>query len=217
MEKQKKQLDFRKTREILKKSNLKIEGDISKNINESLKISKKIRFPLVLKIVSKNILHKTDAGCVKVCNNEDEIKKNYNEIIRNAKKIKNAKIDGILMQKFEKGTEIIIGMKRDKQFDASIMFGIGGIFVEVYNDVSFRVAPVDKRNALEMIQEIKGYKLLAGARGMKKLNIDAVANIIVNLSKLSLRNKNIAEIDLNPVIVDEKSAKIVDARVISDE
>ena len=116
-----------------------------------------------------------------------------------------------------KGQECIIGMINDRQFGAVIMFGLGGIFVEVLKDVSFRVAPLVEKDIDEMITEIKGYKILTGIRGEKPKDIEAIKDILAKLSKIVIDNPEIEEIDLNPVIVHEKGVSIVDSRIIIGE
>ena len=123
------------------------------------------------------------------------------------------RLEGVLVQKMESGIEVIIGMKNDAQFGPVLLFGLGGIFVEILKDTSLRITPVDKKQALGMIQEIKSYPLLEGVRGGKAVNIDAIADIIVKTSKLA-ENKKIREIDFNPVIVNERSAAIIDVRIM---
>jgi acetyl-CoA synthetase (ADP-forming) len=211
------QLDFNSTKKLLAKYKIPLVSSLlAKTSEEAVKLSKKIGFPLVLKISSSDIIHKSDIGGVKVgIENEEELVKGYDDIIKTVKKKKpKAKIEGIVMQKMEQGIEIIVGMKRDPQFGATILFGLGGILVEVLQDVSFRIAPVDKEQALNMIKEIKGYKILEGVRGQKPVDIDALVNIITKTSEMVLKNKKIIELDFNPIIVGGKKAAIVDARII---
>jgi acetyl-CoA synthetase (ADP-forming) len=212
------QLDFEKTKKLLERYKLPlVKSVLVRKPGQLVKLSKKIGFPLVLKISSTEAIHKSDIGGVKTgIENEEELVKAYDDIIDNIKK-KKIKIEGALMQKMEHGKEIIVGMKRDPQFGATILFGLGGIFVEVLKDVSFRIAPVDKKEALDMIKEIKSYKVLEGARGEKGVNIDALVNVITKTSNMVLKNKKIAELDFNPVIVDEKKAAIADARIIVEK
>lgn len=211
-------LDFEKTKKLLERFKLPLVNSVLvKKPEQLIKLSKKIGFPCVLKISAADIIHKSDIGGVKIgIKNEEELIKAYDEIIRNAKK-KKAKLEGVLIQKMEQGKEVIIGMKNDSQFGPVIMFGLGGVFVEVLKDVSFRIAPVDKKQALDMIKEIKGYKILEGIRGEKAVNIGALVNIIVKTSDMVLKNKKIKELDFNPVIINEKKATIVDARIIFEK
>ncbi|MBW2965804.1 acetate--CoA ligase family protein, partial [Candidatus Woesearchaeota archaeon] len=164
------QLDFNKTRKLLEKYKFPlVDSFLAKTPEELIKFSQKTGFPVVLKISSPDIIHKSDIGGVKTgIENEEELIKAYDEIIKNVKKKnKRAKIDGVLIQRMEQGIEVIVGVKKDPQFGATILFGLGGVFVEVLRDVSLRIAPVDKKEALEMMREIKGYKILEGVRGKK--------------------------------------------------
>jgi acyl-CoA synthetase (NDP forming) len=183
----------------------------------AIEAGKKIGFPVAMKIVSPDIIHKSDAGGVKInLKGEAEVHKAFDEIVENAEKLTaKDKILGVLISPMvAHGQECIIGMIRDRQFGPVIMFGLGGIFVEVVKDVSFRVAPLAEEDIEEMIEEIKGYKVLTGIRGEKPKDIDAVKDILAKLSQIAVENPGINEIDLNPVIVHEKGASIVDSRII---
>ncbi len=213
-----KKLNFKKTKKILDKYKITYpKSKITGSKKDAVKLAKKIGFPVVLKISSPSVIHKTEIhGVEKYLQDQKQVKSAYEKLskIITKKNIKDAKI---LLQKMVPGTEIIIGMKRDPQFDVVLIFGLGGVFVEVLKDVSFRVAPIDKKQAKEMIQEIKGYKILKGARGKKPVKISALVNLLTKVSKLALENNNIQEIDFNPVIADEKSALVVDMRILENE
>jgi acyl-CoA synthetase (NDP forming) len=179
--------------------------------------AKRIGFPIVLKIVSPQILHKSDAGGVIVgIQDEKGIREGFNKIIKNAKNYKpDAEITGILVQEMApKGTEIIVGSTTDPTFGPTIMFGLGGIFVEILKDVSFRVAPIDKVDASEMIKEIKAYKILEGARGMPAVDQDTLVDILVKTSKMLMECPEVKELDMNPILAYPDGARIVDGRVI---
>ena len=181
------------------------------------KLKETIGYPIVMKIVSPDIIHKSDAGGVKIgVKNEEEAKMAYQEIISKAIKYnKKAKISGLIVYPMvPQGTEIIIGMTKDPSFGPVIMFGLGGIFVEVLKDVSFRIIPLEERDAQEMIAEIKGYKILKGARGEAPKDIEAIKNLLMKVSQLTMENPEIKEIDLNPVFVFEMGLQVVDARMI---
>jgi len=189
---------------------IKSEGEIS-GIRES------IGYPVVMKIVSPDIIHKSDAGGVKLnIKDEKEAESAYREIVLKAIKYnKKAKISGVIAYKMiPQATEIIIGMMKDPHFGPVIMFGLGGIFVEVLKDISFRVLPIEERDAREMITEIKGYKILKGARGNPPRDIQAIEEALMKISKLTMENLEINEIDLNPIFVFEKGLQVVDARII---
>lgn len=194
-----------------------IETRLAKNQKEALSISQSIGFPVVLKITSPDVVHKTDSGGVKLgLKNISEVKKAYYEIIKSVrKKSPRALIHGISIQKMAPpGTEVIIGTSKDPQFGPVIMFGLGGIFVEVLKDVSFRVIPVNRKDAQEMIQEIKGFPLLQGFRGKEPANIPALIGMILKISKLINENPQIKEMELNPVFAYKDKALAVDARII---
>ena len=180
-------------------------------------IEKDIDFPLAMKIVSPDIIHKSDAGGVKLnIKNRKEAKLAYQDIILKVKKFnKRAKIIGILIYSMlPQTTEIIIGMMKDPHFGPVIMFGLGGIFVEVLKDVSFRILPIEERDAHEMITEIKGYKILKGIRGESPKDIGAIKGLLMKISQMSMENPEIKEIDLNPVFIFEKGLQVIDARII---
>jgi len=203
---------------LLKKQSISCaDWKIAKNLKSVLLAANKLGFPVVLKISSKKVMHKSDGGFVKTnLKNNEEVESTFNKIMQNAKKIK-IKPEGILVQKMMQGTEVIIGMKRDPQFGPVILFGLGGIFVEIMKDVSMRIAPLTKDDCIEMINEIKGSKILMGARGEKPVNIDALVNILMKVSAIGIKNKKIQEMDLNPVMVNEKSAVVADIRIISEK
>jgi len=128
-----------------------------------------------------------------------------------------ARIEGILVQQMAlQGHELIVGLKKDAQFGHALMFGLGGIFVEVYKDVSFRVVPIEKSEALDMISQIRGYPILKGIRGRKPANIEAIAHVLVSVSQMA-QKENIIELDINPLIVNETGAIAVDARAMIEE
>ncbi|MCL2359255.1 acetate--CoA ligase family protein [Candidatus Bathycorpusculum sp.] len=184
---------------------------------EAVEQADKIGYPIVLKIVSQDIIHKSDAGGVKVnLKTAAEVEVAYKTILENAKKYKaDAKIDGIIVQEMApQGTEVIVGAVKDPQFGPTVMFGLGGIFVELLKDVNFRVAPLTIVDAKEMITQLKAFPLLNGYRGSEPRDIDALAQILCEVSKLILDNPEIKELDLNPVMAYPKGAKTVDARII---
>jgi acetyl-CoA synthetase (ADP-forming) len=173
--------------------------------------------PVVLKIVSPDILHKSDAGGVIVgLNNANAVRESYQKIMENVRKYKpDANIIGILVQEMApQSTEVIVGMTNDPTFGPTIMFGLGGIFVEVLKDVSFRIAPIKREDAYEMIKEIKSFKILTGARGREPADLDALADVLLGVSKLVTERNEIASLDLNPVFAYAKGAKVVDTRII---
>lgn len=190
---------------------------LARSEEEAVAFAKSFEGKVVLKIVSKEILHKTDAGCVKLkLKNESEVRSAYKEILENAKNYnKNAEIQGVLVSPMmPAGTEIIIGTKIDDQFGPVIMFGLGGILVEVVKDVSFRVLPLSKNAARDMLSEIKSAPILNGVRGMPPADKESIVNLLVTVSDIIESYPEIKEMDLNPIIVYEKGLSIVDARIL---
>ena len=184
---------------------------------DAIQAAVSIGYPVVLKIVSPDISHKTDVGGVKLGIKDDgDVKDAYNEIMRNVKKKQpDARIYGILVQEMATpSTEVIVGGLRDPQFGPAVMFGLGGIFVEVFKDVAFRIAPVEEYEALDMIHDIKGFKILKGFRNMEAMDISALAQTIIQVSNIMVSIEEIKEIDLNPVLIYPKGIKTVDARII---
>lgn len=204
-------------REVLKKYNINFpKWFLAKNVEQAIIFSKKIGYPVVLKIVSKHIIHKSDVGGVFInLRDEEEVKNAFMKIIKNVKKKKpRAKIEGILISKMiENGVEVIIGGIKDLQFGHIIMFGAGGVYTEIVKDTSFRIVPISKKDAEEMIKETKIFKVLKGHRG-KKYDIEAVIKMLLKVSKFLEENKEVKELDINPVIVLTKGAVAVDARIV---
>ncbi|CAB49275.1 acetate--CoA ligase family protein [Pyrococcus abyssi] len=208
-------------KQVLKAYGLPVpEEKLAKTLDEALEYAKEIGYPVVMKLMSPQILHKSDARVVMLnIKDEEELKKKWEEIHENAKKYNpNAEILGVLIAPMLKpGREVIIGVTEDPQFGHAIMFGLGGIFVEILKDVTFRLVPITEKDARKMITEIKAYPILAGARGEEPADIDAIVDMLLKVSKLvdELRDY-IKEMDLNPIFVYNKGegAVIVDARII---
>jgi acyl-CoA synthetase (NDP forming) len=172
----------------------------------------KIGYPLVMKGCAAEIAHKTEKGLIRMdVRNEDEARTAFKEIT--------AAMDGaekaVLVQQMVKGQrELVVGLTRDPQFGPCVMFGLGGIFTEILEDTSFRVAPVEKRDALEMIQEIKAHKILEAIRGMEPVDKDMLADILMAIGRLGIENETVKEIDINPVIISRGKPVAVDALVV---
>jgi acyl-CoA synthetase (NDP forming) len=184
---------------------------------EAAKYAEEIGYPVVLKIISPDIIHKSEAGGVIVnLKNPFEVLNGYKKILENISKYKaDAKIVGVLVQEMApNSTEVIIGAIKDPQFGQTVMFGLGGIFVEILKDVSFRIAPLTTDDAREMITQLKAYPLLKGFRNTPPSDIDAIVGILCSTSRLVLDHPEIKELDLNPVLAYEKGAITVDARII---
>jgi acyl-CoA synthetase (NDP forming) len=179
--------------------------------------AKELGFPVVLKIHSPDIIHKTDVGGVKLgLATATAAGKAYNEIMASAKaKAPSAKLEGVTVQPMARhGTEVIIGMSKDPQFGPVLMFGLGGILVEILKDVSFRIVPITRRDANQMITEIKGFPLLQGYRGSEPASITALEDMLLKLSDFVEKHPEIKEVDLNPIFAYKDGAVAVDARVI---
>jgi acyl-CoA synthetase (NDP forming) len=190
---------------------------LAKSEEEATEFAGQIGFPVVLKIVSPDILHKSDAGGVMVnLKSAVEVQSAYGKILENAKKYNSAaKIVGVLVQEMApQSTEVIVGAIKDPQFGQTLMFGLGGIFVELLKDVTFRVAPITQEDAHEMVMKVKAYPLLKGYRNTPPADIDAIISVLLNTSKLVMDYPEIKELDLNPIMAYEKGAKTVDARII---
>ncbi len=206
------------SRELLESYGMVLpRSGLAENAAQAAEKASKIGFPVAMKVVSPDILHKSDAGGVKLnVADKEAAAAAFDEILENALKVTSRKrVPGVMLSPMApKGQECIAGMIRDRQFGPVIMFGLGGIFVEVLKDVSFRVAPLSEEDVDEMIHEIKGYKILTGIRGEGPKDIGAIRDILARLNEIALDNPEILEIDLNPVIVHEKGASVVDSRII---
>ncbi len=205
-------------RAILQAYNISVpRADLVKSAEEAVQAADVMGYPVALKIVSRKIVHKSDVGGVKInVKSADDVRRAFEEVVANALKVAaKDEIEGLLVTPMAKtGQECIIGMTRNPQFGPVVMFGLGGIFVEVLKDVAFRVAPLSPSDAEEMIRQIQGYPLLQGVRGQAPKDTEAIKAILLGISRLAVENPEIQEMDLNPVIVHEKGASIVDARII---
>jgi acetyltransferase len=190
-----------------------------KNVNEAVAAAKKVGYPVVMKIVSREISHKTDFGGVQLnLKSEDHVRDAYNEMMTNIRKqAPKAKIEGVVVQPMlKRGWELILGAKQDPNFGPIVLAGLGGIFVEIFKDTSIRVCPFDKNEAREMLTELKGYPILKGARGDKPYDIAYVEEAVLRLSRLISDFPQIKEIDINPFYVLHKGngGFALDARII---
>ncbi len=179
--------------------------DVATSQEEAVRIGESIGFPLALKIDSPDILHKTEAGGLKLgISSREELVSAYDQVLSNCRSYApDARIDGVLVQEMVSGgTEVIVGLNNDPLLGPTVMFGLGGIFVEILKDVSLRVAPVDYEDAMSMIREIKGYKVLAGARGRTPMDVEAIADVLVKVSCMAMDLEDqISELDINPLLV----------------
>src|ERR1700736_3522371 len=193
--------------------------EVAKSAGEAAKIAADMGFPVVMKIVSPDILHKTEAGGVMVgVNTAADVEKNYATILANSRKYKSeAKIEGIQVQQMlTGGTEGIVGSITDGSFGKLVAFGLGGVLVEVLKDITFRLAPASREDALSMLDSIKAAEILKGVRGAEPVNREALAALIQNVSQLISDFPEISEMDLNPVFASKSAAIAADVRIVMD-
>jgi len=193
--------------------------ELARDLSEAVKVAREIRYPLVLKIASPDIIHKNEAKGVKVgLTSELELRQSFGELIDNVHAYKpDAKILGVTIQEYlPPAREVIVGALQDPSFGATVMFGLAGVWAEVLKDISFRLAPLNAEDAREMIQEIKGYPVLAGIQRAPPADINALVDIIQKVGQLAHEFPEITEINLNPIFAfdDGKGAVTADARIV---
>jgi acyl-CoA synthetase (NDP forming) len=208
-------------KELLRQAGINVvETRLAVSKEQAVALGQQLGFPVVLKIVSADVVHKTDAGGVKLgLKTAVQVGKAWDEIMISVKKaFPEAKIQGVSVQPMAKpGVEVIIGMSKDAQFGPVLMFGLGGIFVEIIKDVSFRIVPLLKRDANEMVREIKGFPLLKGYRGSEPVDIENLEKLLLRVSEFVEQTPEIKELDLNPIFAYKDGAVAVDARVILEK
>jgi len=190
---------------------------LARDANEASKAAQKAGFPVVLKIVSPDLTHKSDVGGVRLgLESAADTKAAFEDIVAAVKEAQpDARIEGVAVQKMAPtGTEVIVGMSKDPQFGPVMMFGLGGIFVEVLKDVAFRIVPLEPKDASQMIREIKGFPVLEGVRGQPPADLAALEKLILKLSEFVEAHPEIEELDLNPVFAYSDGALAVDARIV---
>lgn len=200
---------------ILKEYGIKTSPEIQvDNIDDLKKAVEEIGCPLVLKGCSSDLAHKTEQNMIRLdIRSLDEASAAFEDIMKKMP----GQDAGVLVQKMIKGQrELMVGMTRDPQFGPSVMFGLGGIFTEILRDVTFRIAPLEKVDALEMMREIRGAKILDAVRGMEAADLDQLAEILISVGKIGLENEEIMEIDINPLIISGSESIAVDALVVLD-
>ncbi len=202
-------LSFKETKSLLLKYGLPFcETEIFNSLDKAIEYAEEIDYPLVLKVFGKDIFHRTEnEGVVVGIKNKEDLKREWEKMDQRFK-IK----EGILVQETVNGRELILGMKRDEQFGPVLMFGLGGIFAELYKDVSLRLSPLDKKEAEKMIKETKAWEIIKGFRG-EGVNKEKVIELLVRLSKLAEKERMIKSIDFNPVMGNKKEVLIVDFKV----
>ena len=203
---------------ILKKYKVSVPGfSLVTSANQAVRDAKRLGFPLVMKVVSPQILHKTDVGGVKIgVDNTADVKKTFNDMYGRLSKKKGVNVKGILLEKMvPKGVELIVGIQNDSQFGPVIMVGLGGILTEIFKDVAFRMLPITTSDAKSMLNELKGSKILKGFRGSKPVDLNILAKALVQIGKIGVDNADyINSIDFNPIVVYPKSYNVVDAKII---
>lgn len=209
------------SKEILKQAGLTVtQPTLARSSAEAAAIARETGFPVVLKIVSPDIVHKSDAGGVVTgLTGPEDVEKACTSMMSAVRRtFPDADIEGISVQpQASAGLEVIIGMTRDPQFGPALMFGLGGVWVELMTDVSIRIAPLTREDTAEMVREIKGYKLLQGYRGNPKVDTDTLEEWLLKISDLAMNNPHIRELDINPVFAYPEGAVAVDARILFED
>jgi len=209
------------SKELLKPAGISVSDTmLATSMEGAISVSQQLGFPVVLKIASPDITHKSDTGGVKLgLKTSRQVGKAYDDILATiSQNHPQAVIEGVSVQKMARpGVEVIIGMSKDAQFGPALMFGLGGVWVEVLKDVSFRIVPLTRRDAAEMIREIKGYPLLQGYRGQEPVNVSNLEEWLLKVSDFVEQNPEIKELDLNPIFAYSDGAIAVDARIILEE
>jgi len=195
-----------------------LKSRLAKAKDDAGLFASEIGFPVALKVCSPHAIHKTEINGVRYpLNNPEEVQEAFIELVENFKLIKPEKdLDGIMVQRLGSGVELIIGIHKDKQFGHVIMLGIGGIFVEAIRDVSFRMIPIEKDDARDMIGELQAYRIFTSPR-YKGIDIRLVEDLLIRVSQLIIKHNNIKEMDMNPVFLSQTGIHICDARIIEEE
>ena len=205
-------------RELLDAAGIPIvPTSLARSSGEAIRLAKRLGLPVALKVVSPDIVHKSDVGGVRLhLTSLAQVGKAYGEIVAGVRsRTRDALIEGISVQPMAlPGVEVVAGLTRDRTFGPVVMFGLGGLFVEILNDVAFRVVPLQPKDARAMIQEVRSFPILQGARGAAPVDLMALEDILLKLSSLAEHRPEIHEIDLNPVLVYPTGAVAVDARVL---
>jgi acyl-CoA synthetase (NDP forming) len=209
------------SKELLGQSGINvIATQLAKSKSEAVAVGKQLGFPVVLKIASPDIIHKSDAGGVRLgLETPEQVEQAYDEILKaTGQKHPGARVSGVAVQKMAApGVEVIVGMSKDAQFGPVLMFGLGGVWVEILKDVSLRVIPVTRRDVREMIKEIKGYQMLTGYRGLPPVDEAKLEDMLLAVADFVTQNPAVRELDLNPVIAGADGAVAVDARIVLED
>ena len=210
-------LNYEESRKVMELAGIPLNKmTVAKNLETSIQRANEVGYPIVLKVISEDVIHKSDSGGVKVgIKSDDELSESYQEMMENVHSFyPDANIEGVSVEEMVSGVELLIGTNTDSQFGKMIALGIGGIFVEVYKDVSFRLIPVSSKDVQNMIEEIKGKAMFDGFRGMPKVSLGELTALILTISELIEKYPIIYEMDLNPVVATENGLRAIDARII---
>lgn len=213
-------LTYEESRRIMELADIPLNKmRVAKDLEDAILKGNEIGFPIVLKVVSEDVVHKSDVGGVKVgIKSNEELKRAFVVMLDSVKKhYPNAKIEGVSIEEMVEGVELLIGTNTDSQFGKMIALGIGGVFVEIYKDVSFRLIPVTANDVEDMILEIKGKTILDGYRGMPVVDKQELISLVLKTSRLIEEFPVIDEMDLNPVVATTEGLKAIDARIILDK
>lgn len=186
---------------------------VARRVDDAAAFAKKEGYPVVLKLLSPKVVHKTEFGAVQKVRDERDLREKFVGLIARAKQ-KRLPVSGVLVQEFVQGTELIIGAKKDVTFGYGVLVGIGGIAVEVYRDVAFRVCPVERNDVEEMLDELRGKKLLEGFRGAAPVSKKAIVDAVLGVCRLVQKNPKITELDINPFIANARKGVAVDVRIV---
>ncbi|UCG00457.1 MAG: acetate--CoA ligase family protein [Candidatus Heimdallarchaeota archaeon] len=217
IQQKKKVLTVQESKKILLQENFPINPTgFGTDLNEVITEAEKIGFPVVLKVSSHDIIHKSDVGgVVTEIRSTTELKERFEQMQqRISQKVPNAKIEGYIIEKMQSGIELLVGSTVDQMFGPILAFGLGGIYVEVLKDVVFRLIPIEREDATEMLSEIKAAKILDGIRGQPPINKKALVDLLIKTSTFVDHHPEIEELDLNPVFATEDGVSVVDARII---
>ena len=206
------------SKQVLEEAGIPVaRARLASTAKEAAQAAESLGFPVVLKIVSPDVTHKSDVGGVKLgLSSATDVEAAFGEIVSSVKQRQpDARIEGVAVQKMAaQGTEVIVGMSKDPQFGPVLMFGLGGVFVEVLKDVAFRIVPLEPRDARQMVREIKGFPVLEGVRGQEPADLEALEKLLLGVSEFVEAHPEVEELDLNPVFAYRDGALAVDARMV---
>lgn len=191
-----------------------LKSILTKDENDAVKVASDMGFPVALKIASPDIIHKTEIGGIRVpLNDEGEVKEAFRDLVQTFTSSNPEKrLDGVIVQRLGSGLELIVGTLKDDQFGPVVMFGLGGIFVEAINDVSFRLIPIEASDAKDMIEELEGCRILTSPR-RETINLAIIENFLLKISRFIEKHREVQEMDLNPVFISSLGIEICDARI----